>query len=109
MPTTTMTSSSSPFAAAKALSDAWTNAATAFDPFKFQVPAQRNPADPDQTFVDVLERQRGATLVYGMTGNVWAQSMVVASARAVRGTWMALQLNPMTAALYDGKVSPPNP
>lgn len=59
--------------------------------------------DPDQYFVDLLEKVDSAKLVYGITGNPMVYPMTAASV-GIRGWWNLLQVHPMTSHLYDGQV-----
>lgn len=60
--------------------------------------------DPDSYFVSAINAQRGLGLIRGIQGNVWAQAAHMGAATMLDMQWKGLQLNPLTARFYDGKV-----
>jgi hypothetical protein len=63
--------------------------------------------DPDSYFASAIEAQRGLALVRGMQGNVFGQAMHLGAAAVLTAQWQGLQLNPLTARFYDGRVPTP--
>lgn len=63
--------------------------------------------DPDSFFASAIDTQRGLALVRGMQGNVFGQAMHLGTAAVLDAQWKALQLNPLTARFYDGRVPTP--
>lgn len=63
--------------------------------------------DPDSFFASAIDTHRGLALVRGMQGNVFGQAMHMGTAAVLDAQWKALQLNPLTARFYDGRVPSP--
>jgi hypothetical protein len=63
--------------------------------------------DPDSFFASAIDTHRGLALVRGMQGNVFGQAMHMGTAAVLDAQWKALQLNPLTARFYDGRVPTP--
>lgn len=63
--------------------------------------------DPDTYFASAIEMQRGLALVRGIQGQVVSQAMHLGAAAVLDMQWKALQLNPLTARFYDGRVPTP--
>jgi hypothetical protein len=63
--------------------------------------------DPDSFFASAIDTQRGLALVRGIQGNVFGQAMHLGAAAVLNAQWQALQLNPLTARFYDGRVPTP--